>query len=332
MVEVRTSRELANLHADGVDVALRVGLGTLAEPALELLFEEYVFPGLPRHGVPGPPPRPRSAPTTASAADHDPRGRQPVSSLVRRCGTECADPAARPGVRANSALCVEAASAGLGIRAGAPAARAGGARGRPAGADLQRPCEGPVLLLPGLARRQPADRRHPPLLRLGARRVRPCGAAEGGRLSVGQRAARPAAIASLNAATAARGPSGCVQTCKPGRGDEVEAGGDQRAAVGRRDPADGDAGRQHALVPDLQDLGIGAGLGFLGRGGEEGAERHILGASLGRRQGGVPAVVAGDADDAVRPDDAPRLGVGASSWPMWTPSHPRSGRRGRAGR
>jgi LysR family glycine cleavage system transcriptional activator len=44
MVEVRTSRDLANLHADGVDVALRVGLGRWPNLRAELLFEEYVFP------------------------------------------------------------------------------------------------------------------------------------------------------------------------------------------------------------------------------------------------------------------------------------------------
>jgi LysR family glycine cleavage system transcriptional activator len=43
-VEVRTSRELANLHADGVDVALRVGAGRWPNLRSELLFEEYVFP------------------------------------------------------------------------------------------------------------------------------------------------------------------------------------------------------------------------------------------------------------------------------------------------
>lgn len=43
-VEVRTSRDLANLDADGVDVALRVGLGDWPNLRSELLFDEYVFP------------------------------------------------------------------------------------------------------------------------------------------------------------------------------------------------------------------------------------------------------------------------------------------------
>jgi LysR family glycine cleavage system transcriptional activator len=43
-VEVRTSRELANLDSDGVDVALRVGEGDWPGLRSELLFEEYVFP------------------------------------------------------------------------------------------------------------------------------------------------------------------------------------------------------------------------------------------------------------------------------------------------
>lgn len=44
MVEVRTSRELANFKTDGVDVALRVGLGHWPGLRAELLFDEYVFP------------------------------------------------------------------------------------------------------------------------------------------------------------------------------------------------------------------------------------------------------------------------------------------------
>jgi LysR family transcriptional regulator, glycine cleavage system transcriptional activator len=43
-VEVRTSRDLANLDTDGVDVALRVGRGDWPNVRSELLFEEYVFP------------------------------------------------------------------------------------------------------------------------------------------------------------------------------------------------------------------------------------------------------------------------------------------------
>jgi LysR family glycine cleavage system transcriptional activator len=43
-VEVRTSRALANLDSDGVDVALRIGEGNWPNLRSELLFEEYVFP------------------------------------------------------------------------------------------------------------------------------------------------------------------------------------------------------------------------------------------------------------------------------------------------
>jgi LysR family glycine cleavage system transcriptional activator len=43
-IEVRTGRELANLHSDGVDVALRIGRGHWPGLRSELLFEEYVFP------------------------------------------------------------------------------------------------------------------------------------------------------------------------------------------------------------------------------------------------------------------------------------------------
>jgi LysR family glycine cleavage system transcriptional activator len=43
-VEVRTTRELANMDTDGVDVALRVGDGRWPGLRTELLFEEYVFP------------------------------------------------------------------------------------------------------------------------------------------------------------------------------------------------------------------------------------------------------------------------------------------------
>jgi LysR family glycine cleavage system transcriptional activator len=43
-VEVRTSRDVANLDTDGVDVALRVGPGEWPGVRSELLFEEYVFP------------------------------------------------------------------------------------------------------------------------------------------------------------------------------------------------------------------------------------------------------------------------------------------------
>jgi DNA-binding transcriptional LysR family regulator len=43
-LQVRTDRALANLHSDGVDLALRVGLGQWPNVRAELLFDEYVFP------------------------------------------------------------------------------------------------------------------------------------------------------------------------------------------------------------------------------------------------------------------------------------------------
>ena len=98
MVEVRTSRELANLHADGVDVALRVGLGHWPNLRSELLFEEYVFPVcspefLARHH--------------AHECTDDCIGRGPLiledvnlwPAWFDAAGIDCASPAARPGVR-----------------------------------------------------------------------------------------------------------------------------------------------------------------------------------------------------------------------------------------
>jgi LysR family glycine cleavage system transcriptional activator len=43
-VEVRTSRDLANFEADGVDVALRVGRGDWPDVRAEFLFSEHLFP------------------------------------------------------------------------------------------------------------------------------------------------------------------------------------------------------------------------------------------------------------------------------------------------
>jgi LysR family glycine cleavage system transcriptional activator len=43
-VEVRTSRDLANFDADGVDVALRVGRGDWPDVRAEFLFNEHLFP------------------------------------------------------------------------------------------------------------------------------------------------------------------------------------------------------------------------------------------------------------------------------------------------
>jgi LysR family glycine cleavage system transcriptional activator len=44
VLELRTSRELANLDADGVDVAVRFGLGRWPGLHAELLFDEVAFP------------------------------------------------------------------------------------------------------------------------------------------------------------------------------------------------------------------------------------------------------------------------------------------------
>ncbi|HVN00834.1 MAG TPA: LysR substrate-binding domain-containing protein [Caulobacteraceae bacterium] len=54
-VEVRTSRELANLETDGVDVAMRLGVGEWPRLKVEPLFDETLFPVcspefLARHG------------------------------------------------------------------------------------------------------------------------------------------------------------------------------------------------------------------------------------------------------------------------------------------
>jgi LysR family transcriptional regulator, glycine cleavage system transcriptional activator len=113
MVEVRTSRELANLHADGVDVALRVGLGHWPNLRSELLFEEYVFPVcspefLARHH--------------AHECTDDCIGRGPLiledvnlwPAWFDAAGLGAPVPL-RGQVFDDSALCVEAASAGLGI-------------------------------------------------------------------------------------------------------------------------------------------------------------------------------------------------------------------------
>ena len=110
MVEVRTSRELANLQADGVDVALRVGLGHWPGLRAELLFEEYVFPVC----------------SPAFLATHDCAdeciGRGPLiledvnlwPAWFEAAGIAAPVPL-RGQVFDDSALCVEAASAGLGI-------------------------------------------------------------------------------------------------------------------------------------------------------------------------------------------------------------------------
>ena len=113
MVEVRTSRDLANLHTDGVDVALRVGFGRWAGLRAELLFEEHVFPVcspefLARHH--------------AHACTDECIGRGPLiledvnlwPAWFEAAGLPAPMPL-RGQVFDDSALCVEAAAAGLGI-------------------------------------------------------------------------------------------------------------------------------------------------------------------------------------------------------------------------
>ncbi len=113
MVEVRTSRDLANLHSDGVDVALRVGLGHWPNLRSELLFEEYVFPVC-------------SPEFLARYHDHNctdecialgPLILEDVNlwpAWFEAAGAAAPAPL-RGQVFDDSALCVEAASAGLGI-------------------------------------------------------------------------------------------------------------------------------------------------------------------------------------------------------------------------
>jgi LysR family glycine cleavage system transcriptional activator len=112
MVEVRTGRELANLQTDGVDVALRVGFGHWAGLRSELLFDEYVFPVcspefLARHHG-------------GSDDEHIARGPLILEDVnlwpawFEAAGIGAPVPL-RGQVFDDSALCVEAAAAGLGI-------------------------------------------------------------------------------------------------------------------------------------------------------------------------------------------------------------------------
>jgi LysR family glycine cleavage system transcriptional activator len=113
MVEVRTTRELANLHSDGVDVALRVGFGHWPNLRSELLFEEYVFPVcspefLARH---------HSHNCTDECIGQGPLILEDINlwpAWFEAAGISAPTPI-RGQVFDDSALCVEAASAGLGI-------------------------------------------------------------------------------------------------------------------------------------------------------------------------------------------------------------------------
>jgi LysR family glycine cleavage system transcriptional activator len=113
MVEVRTTRDLANLHTDGVDVALRVGFGHWPNLRSELLFEEYVFPVcspefLARHHAHN---------CTDECIGRGPLVLEDVNlwpAWFEAAGLKAPSPL-RGQVFDDSALCVEAAAAGLGI-------------------------------------------------------------------------------------------------------------------------------------------------------------------------------------------------------------------------
>jgi LysR family glycine cleavage system transcriptional activator len=113
MVEVRTSRELANLHSDGVDVALRVGFGRWPNLRSELLFEEYVFPVCSPDFL---------ARWYSHAYTDECIGRGPLiledvnlwPAWFETAGVQPPSPL-RGQVFDDSSLCVEAAAAGLGI-------------------------------------------------------------------------------------------------------------------------------------------------------------------------------------------------------------------------
>src|SRR5260221_9374373 len=94
-------------------------------------------------------------------------------------------------------------------------------------------------------------------------------------------------------------------------GEEISAGGDERRAILRRDPADRDARHGHDLAPPGEQLEAWAIVRGLRRRWEEGTEGDVIGARLGRVDGEVPAVMAGDADDAIGTEQAARLIIGS---------------------
>lgn len=110
-VEVRTSRELANLETDGVDVALRVGEGDWPGVRAELLFDEYVFP------VCSPEFLERYRPLTETNLPDVPLILEDVDLWRPWClaaGLKAPTPLRGPAFD-DSALVVEAAAAGLGL-------------------------------------------------------------------------------------------------------------------------------------------------------------------------------------------------------------------------
>jgi LysR family glycine cleavage system transcriptional activator len=110
-IDIRTNREMANLHSDGIDVALRVGAGDWPNLRSELLFEEYVFPVCsPDFLVRNPHLNDRNlgeAPLILEDVDLWPRWFKAIGVPV--------PPLLRGPVFDDSALTVEAAAAGLGV-------------------------------------------------------------------------------------------------------------------------------------------------------------------------------------------------------------------------
>lgn len=85
-------------------------------------------------------------------------------------------------------------------------------------------------------------------------------------------------------------------------GEEVRTGLDQRRAIGRRDPADRDAGDLDHRLPPFKQLQIGPVLAVFGGAGEEAAERDVVGTRLARFEREVAARVAGDANLRLPPE------------------------------
>jgi LysR family glycine cleavage system transcriptional activator len=112
-VEVRTGRELANLHADGVDVALRIGMGHWPNLRSELLFEEYVFPVCSPDFLE----RQLNHPGTDQGIPSAPLILEDVNlwpSWFEAAGLKTPSPLRGP-IYDDSALTVEAAAAGMGV-------------------------------------------------------------------------------------------------------------------------------------------------------------------------------------------------------------------------
>jgi LysR family glycine cleavage system transcriptional activator len=110
-VEVRSSRDLANLDTDGVDVALRVGEGRWPNVRAELLFEEYLFP------VCSPELIERYRPTTDRDIADLPLILEDVDlwpAWFAAAGVRAPTPLRGPAFH-DSGMAVEAAAAGIGV-------------------------------------------------------------------------------------------------------------------------------------------------------------------------------------------------------------------------